>query len=334
MLRRRRGRAAGGIARGAAGAAAARAGQVAALRDAAAGAGPRRSGARAAARRRSSAVLAAAEPLVDRLWRSETDGVDTATPERRAAVLAALDAHAGDDRASPTCSACTGSELRDRFYALSAGPSGRRGSRGARPPPRPRPACCAPRGPTSARRWCEQVLTACLLAPGADRCRRSSSWRRCGCADAGHAALLAALLDAATATPTSTPRGCRRRSPHAARAGGRRRLLAPHPPGHRQPRASRAPTRRSTRRGDQFVKFLDALLADARLGDDIAAANAYFRSSMAEADFAAVRRNHRRRAPNLPTGRRFNGARRCSDWHCRAIASKRLHRPRSRLRQA
>ena len=39
-------------------------------------------------------VLASAEPLIDRLWRAETGGVDTATPERRAAVRQRLRDHA------------------------------------------------------------------------------------------------------------------------------------------------------------------------------------------------------------------------------------------------
>ncbi len=39
-------------------------------------------------------VLAAAQPLIEYLWRSETDGIDTTTPERRAAVRQRLKAHA------------------------------------------------------------------------------------------------------------------------------------------------------------------------------------------------------------------------------------------------
>ncbi len=41
-------------------------------------------------------VLATAEPLIERLWRAETEGVDTATPERRAAVRQRLKAHAAE----------------------------------------------------------------------------------------------------------------------------------------------------------------------------------------------------------------------------------------------
>ncbi len=73
-------------------------------------------------------VLAAAEPLIDRLWRSETEGADTTTPERRAAVLARLDAHA-DEISTATCSVSTARNCATVSMRCSAGPSGRRGSR-------------------------------------------------------------------------------------------------------------------------------------------------------------------------------------------------------------
>lgn len=40
------------------------------------------------------ALLAKAEPLIDQLWRAETEGIDTGTPERRAAVRERLREHA------------------------------------------------------------------------------------------------------------------------------------------------------------------------------------------------------------------------------------------------
>ncbi len=41
-------------------------------------------------------VLASAEPLIERLWRAETEGIDTATPERRAAVRQRLREHTAE----------------------------------------------------------------------------------------------------------------------------------------------------------------------------------------------------------------------------------------------
>ncbi len=73
------------------------------------------------------------------------------------------------------------------------------------------------------------------------------------------------------------------------------RLLADYRPGVGNLAFARTGTPAAAAR-DQFVKFLDALLADARMGDDIATTNAHFRLSISEADFAAVRRNHRARA--------------------------------------
>ncbi|MCA3254404.1 MAG: DNA primase [Alphaproteobacteria bacterium] len=62
------------------------------------------------------AVLAAAEPLIEKLWRAEIEGVDLKTPERRAAARAALRDHA-KAIADPTVRALYEAEFRDRFDA-------------------------------------------------------------------------------------------------------------------------------------------------------------------------------------------------------------------------
>ncbi|PZN93864.1 MAG: DNA primase [Alphaproteobacteria bacterium] len=63
------------------------------------------------------AVLAAALPLSEYLWRSETEGQDTATPERRAAVRQRLKVHA-DAIADPSVRALYAADFNARFDAL------------------------------------------------------------------------------------------------------------------------------------------------------------------------------------------------------------------------
>lgn len=63
------------------------------------------------------ALIAAAEPLIDRLWRSETDGVDASTPERRAAVRERLREHSSAI-ADASVRALYDAEFRARFDAL------------------------------------------------------------------------------------------------------------------------------------------------------------------------------------------------------------------------
>ncbi|GGE04773.1 DNA primase [Polymorphobacter glacialis] len=63
------------------------------------------------------AVLAGALPLIEYLWRSETEGIDTATPERRAAVRQRLRAHS-DAIAEPSVRALYAADFSARFDAL------------------------------------------------------------------------------------------------------------------------------------------------------------------------------------------------------------------------
>jgi DNA primase len=63
------------------------------------------------------AVLAGAIPLIDLLWRSETDGIEATTPERRAAVRQRLRAHA-DTIADPSIKSLYAADFSARFDAL------------------------------------------------------------------------------------------------------------------------------------------------------------------------------------------------------------------------
>ncbi len=62
------------------------------------------------------AVLAAAVPLIEYLWRSETEAIDTSTPERRAAVRQRLKAHA-DTIADASVRALYAADFSARFDA-------------------------------------------------------------------------------------------------------------------------------------------------------------------------------------------------------------------------
>jgi len=239
------------------------------------------------------AVLATAEPLIDRVWRSETEGVDTTTPERRAAVLAALDARAGEI-ADTTLQRFYRTELRDRFYALFRRPERTPWVKGGPPPRVASPGILRAARPDMADAMVRQVLVACLLRPdlidaGFERLASLTI------ADAGHATLLAAMLDAATADPDATPAALRAQIDASGAGPAADAVLARHRPGVGNLGFVRASTPAAEAR-EQFVNFLDALLATARVGDDIAATNSHFRTSMVEADFDAVRRNHQARA--------------------------------------
>ncbi len=63
------------------------------------------------------AVLSAAIPLIDLLWRSETDGIEATTPERRAAVRQRLRAH-GDSIADVSIKSLYAADFSARFDAL------------------------------------------------------------------------------------------------------------------------------------------------------------------------------------------------------------------------
>ena len=106
-------------------------------------------------------MLAAAEPLVDRLWRSETDGADTSTPERRAAILARLDAHAGAIAHADLQRFYRG-ELRDRFYALFRRPER---TPWVKARAAPLPGVLRAERPDMRAAMAVQVLTACLVRP-------------------------------------------------------------------------------------------------------------------------------------------------------------------------
>lgn len=248
------------------------------------------------------AILANAEPLIDRLWRSEIDGDaghGDRTPEQRAALLARLDNHA-DAVGHPEIKRFYRADLRDRFYTLfrkprsSLGASDRTQWVKGMPPPRPSPGVLRAERPDMADAMMRQVIVGCLLRPelidaGFERLAALPV------VDPSHGRLLAALLDAATTVPDATPDSLRSTLIERGAGPAVDAVLARHQPGLGNLGFLRPATPVDEARL-QFVKFLDALLATARLGDENTAVASHFRQSMAEAEFDAVRRNHRDRA--------------------------------------
>ena len=114
-------------------------------------------------------LLKTAEPLIDRLWRAETEGIELDTPERRAALRTRLREHARSI-ADRDVAELYWNELKSRFDALFA---------------RPAPAAPAPRA-TGRRDW-----------PGAPRPTSAGARALAGQAPADRTvlALLAGLLE-------------------------------------------------------------------------------------------------------------------------------------------
>ncbi len=154
------------------------------------------------------AILAAAEPLIDRIWRAEHEGVDATTPERRAAVRLRLREHAAAI-ADPSVRALYAAEFNTRFDALYlARPAfatppfkpWKRGDKRAAPPSRAS-AALRQRGtapPTSAE--VTAVLTGLLTHPAlADR--YGETLAALPLSDAGLARLRDATLTALAMAP-------------------------------------------------------------------------------------------------------------------------------------
>ena len=240
------------------------------------------------------ALCSAAEPLVERLWRSETEGVDVATPERRAALLVALEAHAAAI-AHPELKRLYRTELRDRFFDHYARKprvaSARPGF--ARAPVSPgvlRPGT----QPDMAAAMVRQVLVALLNRPELIE----PVFERLAALpvpDAKAARLLSVTLDAAVTDPNLDRDGLQATLAADGLAADAAAVLHSHRPGV----GNLAFTRADTNLGEAttlLARFLDALLASKRVGDEFYAVTSYFRGSMTESGFEAHRRNLAARA--------------------------------------
>ena len=113
------------------------------------------------------AVIAAAEPLIDRLWSSEIIGVDLATPERRARARESLREHSRAI-AHADVRALYEAEFRNRFddafLARPERPAFKRGAKLIPPPARASAALKARLDPDSV--WTNAILCGLLNHPG------------------------------------------------------------------------------------------------------------------------------------------------------------------------
>jgi len=236
------------------------------------------------------ALCASAEPLVDRLWKSETVGVDLTTPERRAALLAKLDGHAASI-AHPELKRMYRTELRDRFYsrpdrpAISPRAPNPRFSRAPVSPGVLRPETRPDVGAAMLR----QVLVAIVQRPQLIE-TVFEQLAALTMADATSVRLLAVTLDAALAEPNLDAAQLRTALAADGLEAALDGLLQSHRPGLGNLAFMRLETPLDEA-ASLLARFLDALLASKRAGDEFSAVTSYFRSNISESGFDAHRRN-------------------------------------------
>ena len=245
------------------------------------------------------ALLAGAEPLIDRLWRAETEGIDTTTPERRAGVRERLREHAaaiGDTSVRQLYDA----EFRARFDALylpqRAFAPGFRASR-FDAPVRASDALKALHTCPAAAQEIAALLVGLLEHPTlADRCGERLAHLDAG--DGAARTLLAAILDALTHEPdldksalTHNLRGRGLAELEAqVRASNRLGFSFTKPPPPDPDSGHAADVERD------FVAVVDTVLARARIDGELAAATRRFAISECEADWTAQQRLRAERA--------------------------------------
>jgi DNA primase len=230
------------------------------------------------------AVLAAAVPLIDYLWRSETEGIDTATPERRAAVRQRLKAHA-DAVADGAIRALYAADFAARFDALylarpertrrSFGPGGK-----YIPPVTGASAALRLHGRAATSGEMTAILAGLLAHPGlADR--HGETLAALPIADPRQAALRDAILSALAVQPDLESAGLQ----HDLEKRGVGALAAAATRTNRLRFSfTRAETAVAVAARD-FGMLVDTIAARARLESALAAATTRFGNSLADADF-------------------------------------------------
>ncbi len=262
------------------------------------------------------ALIGGAEPLIDRLWRAEIEGIDTATPERRAAVRERLREHS-QSIANSSVRSLYDAEFRARFDALflpQRNFTPGKGGRFAAPPARASSALKALHAHPAARQEIAALLVGLLEHPGlADACGERLAHLDAG--DGPAQTLLGGILDALTHEPeldkaalTHNLRG-RGLAELADRVRASNRLgfsfTKPSPPdpgsGHE------AALERD------FAAVVDTVLARTRIDGELAAATRRFANSESEADWTAQQRLRAERAAVDGTLMRLAETRRNSD---------------------
>ena len=244
------------------------------------------------------ALLAKAEPLIDRLWRAETEGIDTNTPERRAAVRERLREHSQAIQDGSVRSLYD-AEFRSRFDALylpQRQPFGQRGAfTGFKGKPFVSPHASDSLKALHARGAGSGEVIALIAGllehPGlADR-----HGERLAALDAGNAALqglLGAILDAMTHEPDLDKAALshdlhhRGFAPQADAVRQSNRLgfsfTRPSPPDSASGHEAQVER--------DFAAVVDTVLARARIEGELAAATARFSQTASEADWNAQQR--------------------------------------------
>jgi DNA primase len=237
------------------------------------------------------ALLTSAEPLIELLWRSETQGVDTATPERRAALRERLRAHSSSI-ADASVRSLYDSEFRARFDASfsprrvfagggGAGVSGRQAARSGRASPGLKA--------INARKSGDSELAALLVGllehPGlADL--HGEALAGLEASEPQLMALRAAILDAAIIAPDLDKAALA----HTLASSGLTPLCEEV---RRSNRLSFSFTRADTElavASDHFGHVVGNLMARRRIDEELAQVTTRFRLSMSDDDYAAQQR--------------------------------------------
>ena len=231
------------------------------------------------------ALLASAEPLIDRLWRAETEGADLKTPERRAAVRARLQEHA---RAITDASVrgLYAEELRARFDALFArAPRAAAGAPGQRPPGGASPALRARRGRDPADAMLAAVLVGLLERPGlADR--HGEAVAHLACAEPRLSRLRAAVLDALMTAPDLDKDGLAL----TLAAEGLRPLADEIRASNRLRFSFTRPETEAGIADRDFGSVVGNLAARRRIEEELAEVTARFRDTLSDRDYGAQQR--------------------------------------------
>jgi DNA primase len=229
------------------------------------------------------ALVAAAEPLIERLWRSEIEGIDTETPERRAAARAALREHAraiGD----PDVRALYDAEFAARFDAMFLARRPRGGAPVAVPKAKASQALAASRVRNPDDRLLGAVLAGLLAHPDLAH-EHGEAVAAMPCGDRRLATLRAAILTALAHAPGLDKDGLS----HDLADKGLRELCDEVLTSNRLKYSF---TRAETPTEVASSELAFAILGQAahRLDEELRAATARFRESGDERDFAVQQR--------------------------------------------
>jgi DNA primase len=238
-------------------------------------------------------VLAAANPLIEHLWRSEIDGQDVATPERRALIRQRLRGHA-DAIDDPSVKSLYQAEFAARFDALFlARPERARGKwapsgRFAAPLAGASPALKA-RGAASQSASPEMTaVLAGLLTHPALADRHAETLAGLPMSDPRQARLRDAILSALAMAPDLESQALR----HDLMDRGLGELVEAMRQSNRANRLQFSFTRAETAFAvatRDFGAVIEAIAARARIEAELAAVTSRFRISLAEADFSLQR---------------------------------------------